>query len=336
LKNIINLYFLLLITVGYSQQNFSLSILSDISFSNKDSTFNSSGVELVGMGKPYPNIMIMAYLHFPFNNDKVSIEEVFLDLKNNLDLKLGYFRPNIGFLNKTHKHTYNFISSPNSIKYLIGDHSWSSLGISAGYELPLKWKNQISINILKNTIGEESKTSFHDHNFTNSIQDTINNQLAYGLIFKQGFIINNQLKVKTGFNHINGREKSMNGISFQLRNDTNQYKFWLIQGEFFKANISDYHNGLSYHPNEKLVSKYLLLGRQFNKNFHLGFIFDQWIYDLKDFQGSSKSLYISFAPKNDDFVVRFKISENETIYGRSPLGIIQLNWSLGPHTPQRY
>jgi hypothetical protein len=336
LKKIIKFYFLLSIIIGQSHQNFSLSLLNDISFSNKDTTFNSSGVELVGMGHMHPNAMIMAYINFPFNDEKFSIEEVYIDFKNKLNIKFGYFRPDIGFINKAHAHTYNFISSPNSMKYLLGNHNWSTLGVAFGYQLPFKWENNFSINILKNTIGDVSHISHNDNHYNVSIQDTINNDLAYSMILKNSFKLNDKLKIKFGTNFTNGREKSNDGLSFQLKNEKNPFNFWVLQFEFMKANIYNYHNGLAYHPNEKLQSQYFLLGRQYNKNFHFGIIVDQWNYELKDILGNSKSIYLSYAPMNDDFVIRVKISDNQTILGNNPYGVIKIIWSLGPHKPQRY
>ena len=105
---------LLVLSLSLAQESnpFSLSILSDISFSSKDSSFNSSGLEFVAMGNLRPNAHVMAYFHSPINGDPATVEEVYVVFMA-AQIKLGYFRPDVGILNKTHRHTINFISSGN-------------------------------------------------------------------------------------------------------------------------------------------------------------------------------------------------------------------------------
>ena len=104
MKNILIITFFLSLSLAQSDKPFSISVLSDISFSSTDSSFNSSGLELVAMSHLRPNVMAMAYLHTPLDGSQSTVEEVYLNFMIS-QFKLGYFRPDIGIQNKIHKHT---------------------------------------------------------------------------------------------------------------------------------------------------------------------------------------------------------------------------------------
>ena len=75
------------------------------------------------------------------------------------------------------------------------------------------------------------------------------------------------------------------------------------------------------------------MGRQFNKKFHLGVLANQWAYHLKSTSGNSAAIYFAYAPRGDSWVIRGKIiNESDSLLK----GVIQLNWALGTHKPQRY
>ena len=73
MKNILIITFFLSLSLAQSDKPFSISVLSDISFSSTDSSFNSSGLELVAMSHLRPNVMAMAYLHTPLDLSLIHI-----------------------------------------------------------------------------------------------------------------------------------------------------------------------------------------------------------------------------------------------------------------------
>ena len=92
MKNILIITFFISLSLAQSDKPFSISVLSDISFSSTDSSFNSSGLELVAMSHLRPNVMAMAYLHTPLDGSQSTVEEVYLNFMIS-QIKLGYFRP---------------------------------------------------------------------------------------------------------------------------------------------------------------------------------------------------------------------------------------------------
>ena len=327
---------LLLLSVTLAQENnfFSLSILSDISFSSKDSSFNSNGLEFVAMGNLRPNAHVMAYFHSPINGDPPTVEEVYVVFMA-AQMKLGYFRPDVGILNKTHRHTFNFISSPNAMNYMFGPHSWASLGIKINQELPTPWKSNIGMNILQNGVGEGMNMQDHSHGLSPTYVDSVDGFSSL-ITLKNQFNLYGDKILFVGLNYIDGRGKEFYGGDFKFINRINQFSSWFVQSEYFIGNISSLHHGISYHPEETLSAGYFMLGKQFNKKYHLGLLADHWSYKLKATQGTSIGLYGDYVPDEDNLVFRFKILKEKQTDNDGIHGIIEMSWSLGSHKPKRY
>ncbi|MDP6340175.1 MAG: hypothetical protein QF842_07660 [Candidatus Marinimicrobia bacterium] len=318
------------LSIAENKYPFSLSVLSDFSYSSEDSAFRSTGLEWVAMGKFNEQTMVMAYLHSPINGTPM-VEEVFVDYKSSNQIKVGYFRPNIGWLNKAHFHTYNFISSPKGYRLLMGENHWASLGASAGISLPLTWKSEISTQLFNNHFGEVEIQDGHSHGII--LSDSLRQGMVSGISTTHSFtsISHGTITLKAGT--LSGRSKKLQGLAIQWKYKNDPYRSWIIQGEYLKGDISDSHHGISFHPDEELNTAYILLGRQFNKKLHLGVLADQWAYRLKSTSGYSAAIFFAYAPRGDNWVIRGKIiNESDS----SLIGVIQLNWALGPHKPQRY
>jgi len=322
----------------FNKKNISISALSDLSISSQDSSFRSHGLELVLMGNIQPNAMVMAYVTNHFAGGGASVEEVYIDFKKpsrfTSNIKLGYFRPNFGIINKQHEHTYNFMSAPKSITNLFGMHGWSTLGISTISNLPLAWENYFSINILQNSIGEASNYSGHHHEPA-VIESDSTTGFSLAFRFNQEFAINKSSKFALGLNMLNGREKESIGFDLQMKNQSKKYRSFLIQMEYYSSKIYSDHLGISYHPDEELASAYIIIGRQFNKKHHLGIIAEHWSYRLKDQESSSYGIYGAFAPFDDSIAFRFKLL-NESGLNNNSYVVLSAVWAIGPHKPQRY
>ncbi len=318
------------LSIAEDKLPFSLSVLSDFSYSSEDSAFRSTGLEWVSMGKLGKQTMVMAYLHSPINGTPM-VEEVFVDYKSSKQVKVGYFRPNIGWLNKAHFHTYNFISSPQGYRLLMGENHWASLGTSAGISLPLPWKSEISAQLLNNHFGEVEIEDGHSHGII--LSDSLRQGMVSGISSVHSFTSISHGTITLKASTLSGRSKKLQGLAIQWKYKNDPYRSWIIQGEYLKGDISDSHHGISFHPDEELNTAYILLGRQFNKKLHLGVLVDQWAYRLKSTSGYSAAIYFAFAPINDSWVIRGKIV-NEL--DSQLKGVIQFNWALGTHKPQRY
>ena len=327
---------LLVLSFSLAQESnsFSLSILSDISFSSKDSSFNSSGLEFVAMGNLRPNAHVMAYFHSPINGDPATVEEVYVVFMA-AQIKLGYFRPDVGILNKTHRHTFNFISSPNAMNYMFGPHSWASLGLKINTELPTPWKSNIGMSLLQNGVGEEMNEQDHSHEISLAYVDSVDGYSSL-ITFKNQFDLFGDKILFVGLNYIGGRGKEFSGGDFKFINRINQFSSWVVQSEYFIGNISSLHHGISYHPDETLSSGYFMVGRQFSKKYHLGLLVDHWSYKMRAAQGTTIGVYGDYVPDGDNLVFRFKLMKDEQIDNDGMYGIIEMVWSLGSHKPKRY
>ena len=334
MKNILIITFFLSLSLAQSDKPFSISVLSDISFSSTDSSFNSSGLELVAMSHLRPNVMAMAYLHTPLDGSQSTVEEVYLNFMIS-QFKLGYFRPDIGIQNKIHKHTLNFISQPNAIAYLFGSHSWASLGFTFKRNFPTPWESKLGVSLLKNGIGEGDNSKGHSHAISTTSIDSIDGFSSLITIKNQFKILNNKT-LSLGLNHVTGREKEISGFDIKFTDRTDQFISWFIQSEFFVGKISNLHHGIAYHPDEILTIGYIMIGRQFNQKYHLGLIVDNWSYKLRRSQGTSISIYGDYAPSGDDLVFRLKLMKDEQITFNGFNGIIEMSWALGSHRPKRY
>lgn len=275
----------------------------------------------------------MAYLHSPLNDGSPSVEEVYVDLDIS-KLKFGYFRPGIGIINKTHSHTYNFISDPNSINKLFGSHSWASLGMQLGFNIPSPGESRLDLAVFQNNIGEISSASSHSHGLKISA-DSLAGLVSVSTL-KNNIDLRGLGRFSWGVSNTYGRGKAIQGVDFRLKGMKNKFQFWIIQGEFFEAKISERLHGIAYHPDETLTANYLLIGRQFNKSSHLGIIIDDWSYALKQTKGSSYGFYSAYTPAGDDFVVRFKYLTDKINNKLNHTQTVQFSWALGKHRPQRY
>ncbi len=321
-----------------SDSNISISALGDLSISSQDTAFRSHGLEIVIMGKITPKVMVMAYIANHAGGEGAIAKEYYANFNNPSKLisnyKIGYFRPNFGIINKQHEHTYNFMKTPKSISSLFGNHGWASLGISTKTQLPLKWDNYINFSILQNSFGENISSSLHNHNQAVTVIDTING-FSYTSRFNQSVSINDNAKISLGINYLNGRDKESKSIDLMLKSNTNKYQYYLIQSEYYVSRISAKNHDIAFHPDEELVSAYVLAGRQFNQHYHFGFIFDYQSYSLKDTKSNTFGFYGAIAPFDDSLVFRIKLMNDSNMQNQNYFTLSAV-WSLGPHKPQRY
>ena len=315
----------------------SISALADLSVSSQDTAFQSHGLEIVMMGKITPNSMVMAYIASHRGEGAVA-KEFYANFNTPLKFissyKIGYFRPNFGIINRQHEHTYNFMNTPKSIASLFGNHGWASLGISVQTQVPLIWNNYFNLSILQNSFGENISSNMHNHNQPIASVDTVSG-FSYASRFDQSFRITDKAKISLGINYLNGRNKESKSIDMKIKSYSGKYQYFLFQSEYYASRISAKNHDIAYHPDEELVSAYAIVGRQFNRYYHFGFLFDYQSYSLKDIKSNTYGFYGAFAPFDDSLVFRFKLMNDPDIKSQNYITFSAV-WSIGPHKPQRY
>jgi len=101
---------------------------------------------------------------FHLTEDTFEIEEAFAtsrSLPYNLQIKIGKFKSDFGYLNNKHHHNYNFSDMPLIYKSLLGDHGINEEGIQFQYVLPLPIYVLGGVEVLKG----ENEQSFGSHAF---------------------------------------------------------------------------------------------------------------------------------------------------------------------------
>ena len=322
----------------YDGGNISISALGNLSISSQDTAFRSHGLEIVIMGKINPNTMVMAYVTNHLSGEGSTAEEFYANFEDSSDFissyKIGYFRPNFGIMNRQHEHTYNFMNSPKSISRLFGNHGWASLGVSSQITLPLKWDNYINISIMQDSFGEDINLNSHNHSQAISSSDTVGG-FSYAARFDQSYFIRKSTNIALGFNYLTGRDKESMSVDFVLKSRANKYQYFLIQSEYYSSKISSKNHGIAFHPDEELASWYAIVGKQFDKKYHFGFLADYFSYRLKGEKSIALGFYGTIAPFDDSTVLRIKFMNEPNVIDGNYLAL-SVVWSVGSHKPQRY
>jgi len=89
---------------------------------------------------------------FHLTEDDFEIEEAFVTTRSlpyHLQLKLGKFKSDFGYLNNKHRHNYNFYESPLIYSALFGDHGLNEQGFQLQYVVPAPHYVMVGIEALK-------------------------------------------------------------------------------------------------------------------------------------------------------------------------------------------
>jgi len=101
---------------------------------------------------------------FHLTEDDFEIEEAFATtraLPYHLQLKLGKFKSDFGYLNNKHRHNYNFYETPLVYSALFGDHGLNEKGFQLQYVVPVSQYVMIGVEALRG----ENEQSFGTEGF---------------------------------------------------------------------------------------------------------------------------------------------------------------------------
>lgn len=102
---------------------------------------------------------------FHITEDDIEVEEAFVTtraLPYHLQLKLGKFKSDFGYLNNKHHHNYNFYEMPLVYSAILGDHGLTEQGFQLQYVVPSEQYVMIGIEALKG----ENEYSYGNEGFT--------------------------------------------------------------------------------------------------------------------------------------------------------------------------
>lgn len=101
---------------------------------------------------------------FHLTEDKFEVEEAFVTsraLPNNLQLKLGKFKSDFGYLNNKHHHNYNFYEAPLVYNAFLGDHGLLEKGVQLQYVFPASHYVMAGVEVFAG----ENERSFGNESF---------------------------------------------------------------------------------------------------------------------------------------------------------------------------
>ena len=102
---------------------------------------------------------------FHLTEDDFEIEEAFATTRSlpyHLQLKLGKFKSDFGYLNNKHRHNYNFYEMPLIYSALLGDHGLNEKGFQLQYVVPAEQYIMVGLEAFKG----ENERSFGHEGFT--------------------------------------------------------------------------------------------------------------------------------------------------------------------------
>jgi len=89
---------------------------------------------------------------FHLSEDDFEIEEVFATtrvLPYHLQLRLGKFKSDFGYLNNKHRHNYNFYEAPLVYQAILGEHGLNEVGAQLQYVLPTSLYVMVGVEVLQ-------------------------------------------------------------------------------------------------------------------------------------------------------------------------------------------
>lgn len=128
-----------------------------------DDGFNFNYAEL-HIGASVDNYFDLSAI-FHITEDDIEVEEAFVvtrSLPYHLQLKLGKFKSDFGYLNNKHQHNYNFYEMPLVYSAILGDHGLTEEGFQFQYVVPSEQYIMIGIEALKG----ENERSYGNEGFT--------------------------------------------------------------------------------------------------------------------------------------------------------------------------
>jgi len=244
-----------------------------------------------------------------------------------LQMKIGKFRSDFGYLNNKHRHNYNFSDTPLIVKSLFGNHVINEEGLQLQYVLPLRTYVMVGVEALK---GENEQSfgvnAFAPHQAGEDFKG-VDNVTGVGLwlgYLKTSFDLAGGTvlagaSMAKGKSHMDHLEDEENAHAFA--GDTTLYGVDLTYKKYFSANHvitwqSEYlyreMDGTRYIPNAgkdawkkevSLVKKqagfYTELVYQYDKNWRAGLrystITQNDIVSSSQMQNNPNDMYIASA-----------------------------------------
>jgi hypothetical protein len=124
--------------------------------------FNFNYAELV-IGASVDNYFDLKGV-FHLTEDDFEIEEAFATTRSlpyHLQLKIGKFKSDFGYLNNKHRHNYNFYETPLVYQALLGDHGINEVGFQLQYVVPAPHYVMLGIELLEG----ENEQSYGNEGF---------------------------------------------------------------------------------------------------------------------------------------------------------------------------
>ena len=338
MKNIL-LVVLLMASVIFSQttENPDISVIGDLII-NQDGDISSSGAELAIQGYVNPFARADVFLHKHANYEAIHLEEVVISFERglpfDLGLRVGKFRPDIGKINKEHAHTLFFIEAPKSMKDMLGEEMWGTLGFEANWLAPLPWYTKLSAGYFTKELG--ASCSHGEVEGETEGDEIVPVTTAISTRLSHSFDLSDVAHLEVGSGYYRDIENNQSPhlhhafeLDFKYKWRPNTYKSIVWQGEVFRK------SPIENPDNKSKLAGYSWINYQFDKRWNIGFIAD-YSSGIEEQEYNSFGSFIGFSPAEESSVFRLTLSHQNHGEDTSLNVLGQIIWALGPHKPHQF
>ncbi|MFN2349349.1 MAG: zinc-regulated TonB-dependent outer membrane receptor [Thioalkalivibrio sp.] len=115
-----------------------------------DEGFNMGHSELVIEGRL--GEFMEGVLNLGFTDSDLEVEEAYLrtrSLPAGFQIKAGKFFSDVGYINSSHPHSWDFVDRPLVNEYLFGDHGLQEIGVQATWLAPTRTYTRLGLELLQ-------------------------------------------------------------------------------------------------------------------------------------------------------------------------------------------
>lgn len=321
-----------------STLNPQVSVIGDFTYTNDenggegDNDFNMREVELAFSANvdTWAKGDVILAVENEDGSTEVGLEEGYLTLLEtpieNLQVKLGKFRPYLGKVNKMHLHTLPWTNYPLVIQNFLGEEGFAENGVSLSYLLPFDHYSEFTVEAFNNgtTVlggGEESEVVYLGH-------------------WKNFFDLGDVSTLELGGTYSWGENGAGNGA------DTRLYGFDVtLNSELFDDRRTTSHTEFLFNDREQAVGSGDINSWGMFTSLEQQIADRWWAFGRYDFtqtptasnvDTNAYSAGLTFAQSEYVFWrAMYTHTDNETGDDDNTVWL-QMDFSIGPHKPHSY
>lgn len=296
---------------------------------------------------------------FHLSEDDFEVEEAYATTRSlpyHLQLKMGKFKSDFGYLNNKHRHNYNFYETPLVYQAILGDHGLNEVGAQLQYVFPAPHYVMMGVEVLEG----DNEQSFGTEGFM-EVDDVDQPNLWLGYIKTSldigGGTMLAGASIAKGDSRINHLEDEGDEPGHAFAGETTLYGADLTYKYYFAADHaitwqSEYiyreMDGTKYEPGEDEASMkkeqagyYTELVYQYDKNWRTGVQYSAISQNDVNNVSIEDDMYVTSAMleynPSEFSRIRLQYNHNSALYtdegekNNKDEIILQFNYAIGAH-----